>query len=286
MSRNITPSLKADAKVRTFHDTTKSFSNFLQKNAIERKKTKARKHGRTGWLLLAVILLAGSVTAAVLLNRKSEVSVPETEYPGGSLLARDAGEITSVTVTRRGQEPWTMTRDDEGNMRLDGADDWTVKDRITAVVGDAIANLVYADILTEDPAEYRDHLADFGLEDPYIVAQAHFSDGKDVTITGSYDGDLSGANHVSVSGDVNGSVDAGSSVTVEGSVGDHIEAGGNVQVGGSVDGGIDAGGRVNVGGNVDGDIEAGGNVQVDGDVTGSIEAERVNVKGDYHKTED
>ncbi len=149
---------------------------------VERKNRNTRKYRRAGWLLLAVIFLAGSVTAAVLLNRKGDDSMPETEYPGGSLLARDAGEIVSVTVTRRGQEPWKMTRDEDGNMRLDDAEDWTVRDRIAAVIGDAMANLVYADILTEDPADYRENLADFGLDEPYIIAEAQFSDGKSVTV--------------------------------------------------------------------------------------------------------
>lgn len=149
---------------------------------VERKKRRTRKHGRAGWLLLAAILLAGSVTAAVLLSEKKKTVPPETEYPGGSLTAREPQEIRSVTIKRRGHESWTMTRDENGDMHLDGAEDWTVKERITAVIGDAMANLVYADILTEDPSEYRNRLADFGLDDPYIIAEAEFTDGKKVMI--------------------------------------------------------------------------------------------------------
>ncbi len=149
---------------------------------VERKNRKTLKHGRAVWLLLAFILLAGSVTAAVLLTRQKPVEIPESEYPGGSLTARDLGEVASVTITRRGQEPWTITRNADGEVHLEGDSEWTPNERITAIIQDAMANLVYADILSEDPEEYRDHLDEFGLDDPYIIAQAQFSDGQSVTV--------------------------------------------------------------------------------------------------------
>ena len=167
---------------------------------VERKKKRTWKHGRLILISAAVVLLGGSIAVAILIRSRqqetggvtvstdipeyirSEIRVPETEDTRGSLQVRTADELESVTIARRGREPWTLIRDDAGNMHLKGAEDWIAKERLTYQIQDALANLVYEDILSEDPAEYGDRLDEFGLDDPYIVAEAQFTDGKTVVV--------------------------------------------------------------------------------------------------------
>ena len=110
-------------------------------------------------------------------------TVPEGwKHHRGTLQVRQAEELVSVTVAVRGQEPWTLIRDDAGNMHMEGSEDWDVKDRLARQVEEAVTTLVYEEILSEDPAEYRDHLDEFGLENPFITAEVRFADGGEVIL--------------------------------------------------------------------------------------------------------
>ena len=68
---------------------------------VERKKHREIRHRRWIWLAAAFVLLAGSVTAAVLLSREPE-PVQAAEPRWGMLIDREAEELVSVTVERRG----------------------------------------------------------------------------------------------------------------------------------------------------------------------------------------
>lgn len=103
-------------------------------------------------------------------------------FARGMLEVRQAEELASVTVAVRGQEPWTVVWDEAGDMRLKGSEDWAAKDRLSYQVRNALTSLAYEGVLAEDPAEYKDRLADFGLDDPYIVAEARYTDGKEITV--------------------------------------------------------------------------------------------------------
>ena len=123
---------------------------------------------------------AGTEEPPLATDVSPEADKPEETY--GMLQVRAADELESVTVLIRGQEPWTVIRDEAGNMRLKGSEDWVVKERLADRIKDAMTILVYEDIVTEDPAEYQDRLAEFGLDDPYIVAEAHYTDGSGITV--------------------------------------------------------------------------------------------------------
>lgn len=175
---------------------------------VERKKKKTWKHGRVMLVAAALLLFAGSILFYFFWFRTGKqdgtgqiseagkeilaemgigietigTGTEETEDTRGTIEARQADELVSATVAVRGQEPWTLIRDEDGNMRLKGSEDWVVKERLADKVRDAMSNLVYEDIITEDPADYRDRLADFGLDSPFIVAGARFTDGKEIVI--------------------------------------------------------------------------------------------------------
>ena len=115
-------------------------------------------------------------------DSRNGMDEPEVPQERGAILSRSPEEIASVTIHHRGQEPWTIIRNDTGETRLQGAEGWTVKERLANQIQNALANLVYEDIVTEDPAEYMDRLDVFGLEDPYITAEVRFTDGQEITV--------------------------------------------------------------------------------------------------------
>ena len=115
-------------------------------------------------------------------DSRNGMDEPEVPQERGAILSRSPEEIASVTIHHRGQEPWTIIRNDTGETRLQGAEGWTVKERLANQIQNALANLVYEDIVTEDPAEYMDRLDVFGLEDPYITAEIRFTDGQEITV--------------------------------------------------------------------------------------------------------
>ena len=47
---------------------------------------------------------------------------------------------------------------------------------------DALANVVYEAVLTPDISLYQDRLAEFGLDDPELIASAEFADGTGITL--------------------------------------------------------------------------------------------------------
>ena len=87
---------------------------------VDRKTRKGNKHRRALWIAAAALLLAGSVAAAVLLTRKTETEMPDLPVTGGILMNRGTEEVESVTITRKGEESWTLTRGEDGKMHLNG----------------------------------------------------------------------------------------------------------------------------------------------------------------------
>lgn len=151
------------------------------------KVVRRKKHGkgprRLIWVLVCAALLAAAVFAAVRLNAQpSPVQLPEDEDMRGSLENRETEEIVRLTIRMKGKEPWTAVRGVDGKLRLENGADWTLDETLGSRIEDAMANIVYEAVLAEDPAEYGDHLADFGLDDPELVATVDYRDGQSVTL--------------------------------------------------------------------------------------------------------
>ena len=142
---------------------------------VERKQHRNGKPRRWLWLAAAFVLLAGSVAAAVLLNRES-VGIPPREDHSGMLISRAAEELVSVTVKRRGEEPWTMIRTGDGTLVPEDGSEWTAGEQQAAMLQEVMTVLPYAEVLTEDPSLYRED-EEFGLHDPLVTVTAHYTDG-------------------------------------------------------------------------------------------------------------
>ena len=153
---------------------------------VEKRRKKRRGKGRWILIFLAVAVVAGLLAAAV---QRETAPVPEREEKGGSLVNRDPSEIARITIQVRGREPWTAERNEEGRLVLSGRESWDLDPVLGERIEDALANLVYEDILTDEPEEYRDHLEEFGLKEPALTAHVVFTDGKELSL---HIGDSSG----------------------------------------------------------------------------------------------
>ena len=148
---------------------------------VERRTHRNNKHRRSLWLAAAVLLLAGGIAAAVLLNRPEEKPTAAEDH-SGLISDRKAEEVVSVTVERRDGESWTLIRDAEGNLRPEDGGDWTADTQTAALLEEAMAQLRYEEILTEDPEVYSESPADFGLENPRVTVTARYADGSSLTV--------------------------------------------------------------------------------------------------------
>ncbi len=148
---------------------------------VERKAHGEHKHRRLIWLAAAFVLLAGSVTAAVLLSRKTE-EVPHREDHSGMLISRSVDDLVSVTVDRRGEEAWTLIRTENGSLMPENETEWTTTAQQAEMLREAMTSLRYEEILTEDPAVWRETPEEFGLAEPLVSVTARYTDGTETTV--------------------------------------------------------------------------------------------------------
>ena len=145
---------------------------------VERKQHGNGQYRRWIWLAAAAVLLAGSITAAVLLSREPE----QVPAHWGMLIDRQAEELVSVTVERRGEQPWTLVRTVNGSLMPENDDAWTVAEQQDALLQESVTQLRYEEILTEDPAVYRSAPEDFGLTEPLVTVKACYTDGTETVL--------------------------------------------------------------------------------------------------------
>ncbi len=148
---------------------------------VERKQHREIKNRRRIWLAAALALLAGSIMAAVLLSREPE-PIPAEEPHWGLLIDRQTDELISLTVKRRGEDAWTLFRTEDGFLKAGEDETWTVAEQQDAVLQETLTQLRYEEILSEDPAVYRDSPEDFGLADPMVSVTARYSDQTETTL--------------------------------------------------------------------------------------------------------
>ncbi len=169
---------------------------------VERKQHRERRKNR--WILpaAAFLLLACSITAAVLLFRAPEEAPEREERHWGMLIDRQADELVSVTVQRRGDRPWTLVRTVNGILMPENESGWTVAEQQDAILQESVTQLRYEEILTEDPAVYRDAPESFGLAEPLVNVTARYTDGTETVLhIGNDTGLEDGWHYLTVEGD-------------------------------------------------------------------------------------
>ena len=148
---------------------------------VERRRHREIRHRRWIWLAAAAVLLAGSVTAAMILSREPEQITAEEQH-WGMLIDRQPEELVSVTVKRRGDQPWTLVRAEDGSLVPENDSTWAVSEQQSELLLDNITTLRYEEILSEDAAAYRETPELFGLAEPRVSVTARYTDGTEITL--------------------------------------------------------------------------------------------------------
>ena len=91
---------------------------------VEKKKKKNGRR-RAVWILVFAAAAAG-VFFAVRAVRTPEEVIPSYEKTSGSIVNRDPSEIERFRIKVKNREAWTAQRDGDGELRIEGAEGWTV----------------------------------------------------------------------------------------------------------------------------------------------------------------
>ena len=150
---------------------------------VKKKTPRTPRHGRRWMLLCAVALLAGCVAAYGLLSgRSAELPERDHSHDGGVIASHQAEEVARLGVTTA-HGAWTLLREEGGGVTLEDDRDFQVDESVAQDLFSAVQTLAYEEMLSDDPAEFEDHLADFGLETPMLRVEVAYTDGSAYTLT-------------------------------------------------------------------------------------------------------
>lgn len=136
----------------------------VQKN--ERRRGKPR---RWLWLVAVWVLLMLLVRARAIVLDTEKEPLPERQDTTVLLWQRDTADVVSITVDRDGSDPWTAQQLTPGLLTVTGEDGFEMTAADSQDLLDAVAHLTAVSRLTDDAADYRNALADFGLDEPESV---------------------------------------------------------------------------------------------------------------------
>ena len=127
-------------------------------------------------LFFLLMMLCVIVWASLLANQPEEESPAAPVSTAANLYEYTPAEVASITIRRGNEEPWTVTQ--SGSLlTLEGENGFTLSESTSAALLDAACILPCEAVLTDDPNEYHDHLADFGLDTPKYEAIVTYTDG-------------------------------------------------------------------------------------------------------------
>ena len=147
-----------------------------------------KKHRRSRPGLCAALLAGGLLllaALAVILSLPDTGTPPEaahTETPQTVFSDRGTEEVARVTVTLRSGEQWTAEQQEDGSLLILGEDSFRAEPSMAREILASAAVVVSGEILSEDPAQWRDRLAEFGLEQPKLAAEILYRDGSSLTL--------------------------------------------------------------------------------------------------------
>lgn len=134
---------------------------------------------------ILLLLLAGLALAAVLLITRTleDPPTPAQTAPADSsvsLYAYTPEDVSAITIRRGSETPWTAVQTAQHQLQIGGEDGFTLTEAESAVLLMAASRITASDVLTENPADYAGHLADFGLESPRYEAWITYADGREI----------------------------------------------------------------------------------------------------------
>lgn len=146
---------------------------------VKKKKRPSQKKGRVLLLVCAVALLAAVCAASLWLNRPAEkIAVTTDHLTYEELAVHAAKDVTRLGITLRSGESWAAVQVQEGQLALEDDADYQVSDKMTADLLDAARVISFERVLTDRKQDYAQRLAEFGLEDPRVIADITYADGS------------------------------------------------------------------------------------------------------------
>ena len=129
-------------------------------------------------LLFFLLMLVCVIIAASLLAAQPQEAAPSAPVSTACNLFEYApSEVASITIRRGEEAAWTVTQDADGLLTLQGEGGFPLSEKTSAALLDAVSIIPCEAVLTDDPADYQGHLADFGLENPKYEATIAYADG-------------------------------------------------------------------------------------------------------------
>ena len=145
---------------------------------IHRRSRRVRQEKKRILLLFFLLAILLAIAAATLMVNQPTESVSTAPVSTACHLYEYASnEVASITIRRGDETPWTVMLGTDNLLTLTGEDGFPLSEKTTAALLDAASILACEAVLTEDPSEYRDHLADFGLDNPKYEATVTYADG-------------------------------------------------------------------------------------------------------------
>ena len=136
-------------------------------------------------LFFALMMLGVIATAFLLVNRTPEAAYSPPTDTTVTLVETAYSDVVSITIRRGDEAPWTAvpTASDafgEESVTILGENGFTLtRDESISFLLGAVC-IVAEDVLTEDPALYADHLADYGLESPRYEAHIVYANSPEI----------------------------------------------------------------------------------------------------------
>lgn len=142
---------------------------------VEKKQRRLRPHGRL--VLLLLLLSAAALTLRTTRQIEDPAPVSSNRSTAQDLFCYAPEDVLTVAVTRTGEDGWAVQRNEEGLFVLTGEDGFTLSRAATDELADAACIIPCEAVLSDDPAEYRAHLADYGLSNPAYTAVITYAGG-------------------------------------------------------------------------------------------------------------
>ena len=128
-------------------------------------------------LFFLLAMAAAIIAASVLANHPQEEAPSAPVSTAQHLFDYTPVEVASITIRRGAEASWTVTQGADGLLTLAGEDGFPLSEKTSAALLDVASIIACEAVLTEDPADYQDHLADFGLDTPKYEATIAYADG-------------------------------------------------------------------------------------------------------------
>lgn len=148
---------------------------------VRKKKRKQIPVTKRVLLILGIcVLMLGVVLSLYAVLRKEAVpQVLYREMTEGTLTAYKAEQVDSVSVKRRDGTGWRIFRDSGGNFR--GEQERVLDPDGLEMILNVTASVGWERILTEDPSDWKENTAAFGLDLPRLTVTVSYHDQTDLT---------------------------------------------------------------------------------------------------------